>query len=220
MQPSEAARITPASPPFPAEWKIHTKLFFGAQIQQHANDLSRLLGIYSEYPYLYQQDKPLDDVNYIMERYVQQPDSVVCIIFDDNRPIGAAMGVPLSQAPSHYQEPFSENKYNRSTLFYWGELVVQTEYRNHKIAHTLYTEMGENIIQSKKYSAICFATVERDPNFRFYHLKPKDYADFDPLWTRLGFVKEPSLRFNGKWQLKGEKEETLQPMIFWKKNLA
>lgn len=217
MQPA-VAPVYPTANSARASAMVEYKLFFGAQIGEHAREISPLLSIYGEWPYLYRQLNPLEDVTYIQERYAEQPDSIVCIAYQGDKVIGAAMGVPLTQAPQHYRDAFPENE-RRPDVFYWGELVVLKEFRGEHIASGIYNKMGRHVIDSGKYKAICFASLERDAHYRLRHLQPADYVPLDDLWKRLGFEKRPEIAMQGKWTVLGDSEDSFHEMFYWWKKL-
>lgn len=219
MEPAAPAS-TPAVQSSRLALTIEYKLLFGQQIRDHAAVISPLLGIFAEWPYLYQQSDPLEDVNYILERYANQSDSAVCIAFEGNKAVGAAMGVPLTQAPQHYREAFPENEQRPDDIFYWGELVVLKEYRGEHIATELLTRLGKYVTESGKYKAICFANVEREADYRLSHLKPEKYVSLDELWKRFGFEKRLDIRMQGKWTVLNERVESLHEMFVWWKKLG
>ncbi|MCE5319258.1 MAG: GNAT family N-acetyltransferase [Parachlamydia sp.] len=217
MTPTSSA-TTPAIQGSRAHHTIDYKLLFGQQIRDYASVISPLLGIFAEWPYLYQQSDPLEDVKYILERYADQPDSVVCIAFDGKIAVGAAMGVPLTQAPQHYRDAFPENE-RRPDIFYWGEMVVLKEYRGEHIATELLTQLGRHVTESGKYKAICFASVEREADYRLSHHKPAKYVSLDVLWKRFGFEKRLDIRMQGKWTVLKEDADSLHEMFVWWKRL-
>lgn len=215
MTPAAQATI-PAQGTAKTAIAVEYKMFFGAKIAEHAHVISPLLSIYGEWPYLYQQSDPLEDIDYIMDRYAKQTDSVVCIAYNGPKAIGVAMGVPLTQAPPHYRDAFPENE-RRPDIFYWGELVVLKEYRGKHVAHEMYTRMAAHILG--KYKAICFASLEREDNYKLAHLKPAHEASLDSLWKRLGFEKRPDIKMQGKWTVLGDSEDSLHDMFYWWKKL-
>lgn len=189
-----------------------TKLICGMQISQYAPSISPLLGYYREWPYLYQQLDPLEDVGYVNRQYAQHADSIACIATHGETVVGVAMGQPLKRC--HLAFPQEER---RDDIFYWGELVVLPEFRRKGIAKQIYAKMGNAVIQSGKYRAICFASLDRPPDYRLNNLKTD--RSLDNLWKRLGFEKRDDLRVEGRWVVLGDTEESVHPMYFWWKEL-
>ena len=200
---------TPISPS-----DLQIKLIFGSQIEHYLEDLSRLLDIYSEWPYLYQSSTLEENKAYLMDRYARHPESIVCLAFKGKKAIGAALGVPLDKAPAHYLKNFPKDEI-RSDIFYWGELVVLPDDRRQHVAEEIYTKMGNCIKEEKRYKSICFASLERPADYRLNHLKPKNYSDLTPLWEKLGFKRRDELQSVGKWTVIGETEDSLHPMMYW-----
>lgn len=197
---------------------ISVKLCFGEQIRLYTRDLSHLcLEVYKEWPYLYEGSEE-EGVEYIEERYVKNPDSLVCLAFQGNQLIGAAMGLPLCHAPPHYLTCFKSDE-SLKDVFYWGELAVVPKHRHLKVAKEIYTKMGKEVIDSGKYRAIAFCEVTRSSDFIQKYPKPDQYRGNDSLWLHLNFEIKANLTCQGKWRLVGEAQESTQDMVYWWKTL-
>ncbi len=215
MQPRTLSASTGVKSAYQGQ-TIHVELVLlhGAEIGSVAQELCELLEVYREWPYLYEQSYPRENSDYLEERYVQQPGSVICLAYIEGKIVGAAMGVPLNCAPNYYQAAFPAQE-RRPDTFYLGEMVVLPEYRYKKIATQLYQHLLESI--SGSYRALCFATVVRSENDRLLHFKPRGYTSLD--LAELGFEKRDDLHTTAKWKVIGETEESEHPMIFWWKGL-
>lgn len=194
---------------------ITVNLLYGEQIRPYIRELARLcLDVYREWPYLYEGSEA-ECIEYVEERYVKKPDSVVCIALEGKTLIGAVMGLPLCHAPQHYLACYNEK--DQEGVFYWGELAVYPKYRNLKIAKEMYTTMGKAVIASGKYKAMAFCEVIRSAEFKYP--MPGNYVGHGTLWNALGFEKKENLTCQGKWKLVGEQEESSQLMVYWWKQL-
>lgn len=202
---------------------ISLKLLSGQQILPFISDIGQLiLEVYKEWPYLYEGTLE-EQYDYVQTRYINMPNSLVCTAFDQEKLVGLAMGVPLCEAPTHYLTPFTSNQecleLPLKNIFYWGELIVRSEYRQREIAQQMCDLVLKEILDNSDYKAIAFCTVERSDDFHLNNCKTNDYFSLDSKWEELGFKKHEDLSFNAVWRLVQESHESQHHMVYWVKKI-
>jgi hypothetical protein len=202
---------------------IHFKQLSGYEGTPFIADIGQLIiDVYKEWPYLYEGTTE-EQTQYIQKRYIEKPNSMIITAFEHKKLVGLGMGVPLSEAPDHYLAPFRcDNRcleFPLEDVFYVGELIVKPEYRQQRIAKEICQMMGNHILNSHRYQAVAFCTVNRPSDFHLAHLKPENYFSPDSFWEELGFTKYENLTFTGVWRLVQESDESQHQMIYWVKKL-
>lgn len=177
-------------------------------------ELAKLrIDILKSYPYLYDGD--LDyEYNYL-DTYVKCPESIIVLALDHDKVVGVSSAIPLEFETIEFQKPFLENHINSHDVFYFGESVLQPEYRKRGIYRHFFTEREA---AAKEYGSklTAFAAVERplnDPK------KPDNYVPLDSVWKHFGYEKHPELCMYYDWKVIGETSQTTNPLIFWLKKL-
>lgn len=186
----------------------------GQDIIPFIPELAKLrINIFRSYPYLYDGD--LDyEYNYL-NTYVKCSESIIVIVLDHNKVVGASSAIPLEFETIEFQKSFLENHINIQNVFYFGESVLQSEYRGSGIYRHFFTEREA---AAKQYGSklTAFAAIERpidDPK------KPKDYVPLDSVWKHFGYEKHPELCMYYEWKEIGEAIQSPKPLIFWLKKL-
>lgn len=92
----------------------------GSQIVPYIPDLAKLrLDVFHEYPYLYAGDMEYE-INYL-KTYIESPESIMVVILDDGKVIGASTAIPLEYETAECQKPFFDNNIKIQDVFYLGE---------------------------------------------------------------------------------------------------
>jgi GNAT superfamily N-acetyltransferase len=186
----------------------------GPDIIPFIPELARLrINIFKEYPYLY--DGNLDYEYKYLDTYIKCPESVIVFALDHNKVVGASSGIPLEFETIELQKPFLDNQINIQDVFYFGESVLEPEYRGRNIYRQFFAQR-EAAAREYGCKIAAFAAVERDPDDP---RKPKDYVPLDDVWKYFGYEKHPELYAYFEWKEVGEKIQTPKPMIFWLKKL-
>jgi GNAT superfamily N-acetyltransferase len=186
-------------------------------IMPHVEAITNLcLIVFKEYPYLY--DGYFEEYVPFIKGYAQSEHGIGCLLFDDNKLVGVAIGCPLNEiCEKTFQKPFIEHNYqNLHQFFYLGELVLLKEYRGKGHGKKLYYTV-ENEVIKKGFPTIYFCKIIEFDN---HPLMPADYYSLDSFWTHLGFQTCQDLQFNGFWKVVGKTEVSTHPMIFWMKQLS
>lgn len=197
--------------------ECHMMILHGHEITEYLGDIIRLrLDVFGEYPYLYEGTAE-EEFEYIEETYIKIPESVVCLVFDNERVIGAATGVPLNKTRTKVHLPLVKAGYNINDIFFLGELVLEKEYRGLKLGQQLYQSFENYVKNNTKCDTVAFYEVERSLNDP---LKPSNYISRDSYWLKQGFFKHSELKTEGQWKIIGDKEETFHPMVYWLKSIG
>lgn len=188
----------------------------GSAIHPHLPDLARLrIQVFREYPYLYQGTVAYEE-NYL-RRYANNPDSVMVLVWAEDRVVGASSGLPLAAEPPELIEPFLAHGYDPSRIFYYGESVLLPEYRGKGLGKRFFEEREAHARAVANFNTVCFCAVERPAN---HPRRPAGYQPLDAFWHRRGFIQHPELRASFSWQDVDEPAESPKPMVFWLKSLV
>lgn len=186
----------------------------GQEILPYIDDLSRLrMDAFKAYPYLYIGDLAYES-NYL-RAYIQCPESMMVLVFDDDKVVGASTAIPLEFEIVEFQKPFLDRGMAVQDVFYLGESVLLPEYRGRNIYRRFFEERES---AAKKYGCkiAAFAAVEREPNDP---RRPKDYVPLDDVWKYFGYEERPDLVAYYHWQELDEDSASIKPLRFWLKNI-
>lgn len=178
-------------------------------------DLARLrIRVFRDFPYLYDGTVEYEE-NYL-KTYTACPESVVVLVLDQDRVVGASTGLPMAAETPEFQQPFVENGYDPARVFYCAESVLLPEYRGRGIYPKFFAEREGHAIRLGRFDLAAFCCVQRPED---HPLRPRDYVPLDGVWSRFGYVKHPELLTRYHWKDVDEAEETAKPMVFWLKPL-
>jgi GNAT superfamily N-acetyltransferase len=190
--------------------------YTGESIRQFLPDIARLrMEVFLEYPFLYAGDENYE-MKYL-EKFITSKDAVAAIAFDGKKIIGASTGLPFTAESQDLQKPFTETGLHPKDYFYFGESVLQKQYRRLGIGHRFFDEREKHARKLGRFKYLCFCTVKRaanDPR------RPPDFVPHHRFWQKRGFKEHPELTCMLAWQEIGEKHETLKEMVFWIKQLS
>lgn len=194
--------------------EITGQLLTGPAIADALDDLALLrLDIFPEYPYLYQGRKD-DELTYL-NTYAEVPDGCVILARDGFTVIGAATGMPLIHEDAQVVDAFSGTALPLNEVYYVGELLFCTAYRNGGLGRKLLDRLESHIRSLGRYHTLTCATVERPDD---HPLRPRDYIPISRFLARTGFVRLPGVTSHFIWrETDGVKRS--HPMQFWNKEL-
>lgn len=194
--------------------EVHMKVLRGKEIVPFVEDITELcLMGYREYPYLY--EGTASEYGPFIQNYADSPNGIVCLLFDGDRPIGVATGLPMAEMRERFQAPFKHTEVDLFSLFYLGELIVSKEYRKRGYASQLCFELERCAKETGRYSKMCFCTIKEPEN---HSLRPIDYKSVQDGWR--GYAKHEEILFFCHWLCVGETEESDHPMVYWIKDLT
>jgi len=194
--------------------KLNILRLKGAEIIPYIPTLAKLrIEIFKAYPYLYIGDLRYE-MNYL-QVYVNCSESIVVLVLDHDKVVGASTAIPLAFETIELKKPFIDNNINIKNVFYFGESVLQPEYRGRNIYRHFFEER-EKAAKENDCTIAAFAAIERakdDPR------RPKGYVSLDSIWKHFGYEKHPELCAYFAWKEVGESTQTTKPLIFWLKTL-
>jgi GNAT superfamily N-acetyltransferase len=195
---------------------LHVQRLSGGDIDAWLPDLARLrIRVFREFPYLYDGSAAYEEK--YLKTYTDAPDSVMVLVLDRDRVVGASSGLPLETEPPNVIEPFLAHGYDPRRIFYYGESVLLPEYRGRGLGKRFFEEREVHVRQLGRFEVTCFCVVQRPAD---HPRRPAGYVPLDALWNRQGFVRHPELRATFSWRDLDDEEESPKPMVFWLKKLA
>lgn len=194
--------------------KLKIISFKGKDSIPYIPDLAKLrIEIFKNYPYLY-----IGDMEYetdYLQTYVDCPESVIVVVFDEDKVVGASTAIPLEFETDQFKKPFIEHDIKVPEIFYFGESVLLPAYRGQKIYRQFFQERETAARQyGSKIAAFCEIKRAADDSRR-----PKDYIPLDKVWRHFGYEKHPELCMYYEWKEIGEETMSAKPLIFWLKKL-
>lgn len=196
------------------EWRGKPHMQFlslsGRQITPWLEELARLrIEVFREFPYLY--DGSTEYEMKYLQAYVNSPRSLVFLVRDGDRAIGATTALPLADADPEFQRAFASQGMKLEGVYYFGESVLLPEYRGRGYGHRFFDER-EAYARQLGFAVTTFCAVVRDEN---HPARPKDYAPHDVFWTKRGYRLAEGFTCTYRWQDIGESEQTEKLMQFW-----
>lgn len=186
----------------------------GTEILPYINDLAQLrMSVFSEYPYLYEGN--LDYEIKYLKTYMDSPHSIMIVVSDLHKIVGASTAIPLKFETFEFQQPFITLNMDINDIFYFGESVLDKHHRGKGIYRYFFHERE---MAAKNYGChtAAFCAVEREENDP---RRPADYVPLDTIWKHFGYEKHPEITTTFDWKELGEAQQSPKPMTFWLKKL-
>ncbi len=189
--------------------------FHGAELAPHLDALGELrIAVFHEYPYLYAGT--LEHEREYLGTYVRSSGSLVVLVFDDDRVVGATTCLPMLDEGPEFQAAFVQAGCDLSTICYFGESILLPAYRGRGIGKEFFVRRETHVKKlGLKLSAFC--AVDRPAE---HVLRPQGYRPLDNFWRSQGYVKRPELQATFVWQEIGEDIESPKTLTFWTKEQA
>jgi GNAT superfamily N-acetyltransferase len=187
--------------------------FHGTELAPHLDALGELrIAVFHEYPYLYAGT--LEHEREYLRTYLQSSGSLVVLVFDDDRVVGATTCLPMLDEGPEFQAAFVQAGYDLATLCYFGESILLPAYRGQGIGKEFFVRREAHVRKlGMKLSAFC--AVDRPAE---HPLRPQGYRPLDEFWRSQGYVKRPELQATFVWQEIGEETESPKTLTFWTKD--
>ena len=189
--------------------------FHGAELAPHLDALGELrIAVFHEFPYLYAGT--LEHEREYLGTYVRSSGSLVVLVFDDDRVVGATTCLPMLDEGPEFQAAFVQAGYDLSTICYFGESILLPAYRGRGIGKEFFVRREAHVRKlGLKLSTFC--AVDRPAE---HVLRPQGYRPLDDFWRSQGYVKRPELQATFVWQEIGEETESPKTLTFWTKEQA
>lgn len=189
--------------------------FHGAELAPHLDALGELrIAVFHEYPYLYAGT--LEHERQYLGTYVRSSGSLVVLVFDDDRVVGATTCLPMLDEGPEFQAAFVQAGYDLSTICYFGESILLPAYRGKGIGKEFFVRR-ETHVRKLGLKLSTFCAVDRPAE---HVLRPQGYRPLDDFWRSQGYVKRPELQATFVWQEIGEDTESPKTLTFWTKEQA
>ncbi len=182
----------------------------------HIGDLARLrIAVFREFPYLY--DGSYEYEEHYLQTYLKEPESIVVLVYDGDRAVGATTGIPMQAETAEFQAPFIEQGYDPARIFYCAESVLLPAYRGRGIYPRFFAERERHARTLGRFDWSGFCCVQRPLD---HPLRPLDYVPLDRIWSKFGYNRHDELKTTYPWKDLNETEESAKPMVFWLKSLT
>ncbi|WP_407569031.1 GNAT family N-acetyltransferase [Deinococcus altitudinis] len=186
----------------------------GPELEAAIPELSRLrVAVFWDFPYLYVGD-PDYEARYLRS-YLNTPESLVVLVRDGEKVVGASSALPLSAEQTELKAPWQAAGLNVNRVWYLAESVLLPEYRGRGLGVRFFEER-ERRGRELGYGVASFCAVERPPD---HPRRPAGYVPLDGFWSRRGYVRRPELSAQLPWQDLDEDAESPKTMIFWTRQL-
>lgn len=194
---------------------ISIRCVHGEEAFAHISDIARLrIEVFREFPYLYDGDDAYEQ-RYLAS-YFACPESIVVLALDGERVVGASTGIPLKAAEQEWRQAFRDTTYSIDSIFYFGESVLEPNYRGRGIGHLFFDERESFAQQQRGIRYTSFCSVVRDGD---HPSRPAGYRSNETFWRKRGYEKIPNLTAYFQWKDLGVLDETSKKMEFWLREL-
>jgi GNAT superfamily N-acetyltransferase len=169
---------------------LQTRRFTGPQVARHIPELARLrILVFRQFPCLY--DGHTDYGQRYLRTCTASTDSVVVLVFDGERIVGASTGLPLADETDNVIAPFREQSMDVERIFYFGESVLLPEYRGRGLGVRFFEEREDHARSLGRFDFTCFCAVERPAD---HPLRAEGYVPLHRFWENRGYPRQPSLK--------------------------
>lgn len=190
---------------------VRVLTFRGAEMTEWLDAVARLrVEVFRNFPYLYEGDAAYE--KHYLSMYTRSADSLLVLVHADGQVVGASTGLPLGDAESAIQAPFTERGIPVENAFYCGESVLLPTFRGLGLGHRFFDEREAHARSLGDIRWTAFASVDRaddDPR------RPVDYRSNDSFWARRGYVRQSDMKVRLPWKQVGETHETEQALTMW-----
>lgn len=179
----------------------------GNAIEDFLEDLVYLrTKIFREWPYLYEAERE-GEVKYL-RLLTQSKNSLVVLLLDQGRVVGAATALPLEDSEDFFRKTFQEKGYNPSEFFYLSEVMLEKPFRGRRVLFEMYELLEKHrkaVFPDRKK---CFCKIERD------HKKSRNLS-IPRFLKKYGYTRHPELTAMAQWREIGKKREEEHQLVFY-----
>lgn len=187
----------------------------GAAIAARLPALAALrIRVFRDFPYLYEGSEAYE--RDYLQTYVNAPDSLIALVWDGERAVGATSAIPLWDEVAELKRPFEQQGYDLERICYFGESLLLPAYRGRGLGVRFFEEREAHARELGRFDTVCFCAVQRPPD---HPRRPPDYQPLDEFWRRRGFTRRPELHTTFSWRDLDEPQASPKPMVFWTKPL-
>lgn len=194
--------------------QLTIKRLKGKEVLPYIPELAKLrIEVFRDYPYLY--EGKLEYESHYLQTYVNCPESVMVLVFDNHQVVGISTSIPMEFETIEFQKPFLDHAIPVQDIFYLGESVLLPAYRGQGVYKHFFQER-ESAARQYGCKIAAFAAIERPDN---HPAKPDHYTPLNAVWKRFGYEKHSELCMHYKWKDLYEDTPSDKPLIFWMKQL-
>lgn len=187
----------------------------GAEGRPFAKDLARLrLKVFYDFPYLY--DGSIEYEEKYLETYFRAEYSYLFLVEDAGKIVGATTSIWANEEEVNFKIPFKDNGIDPTDVFYFGESVLEKEYRGKGIGKRFFAERESYARSLPFIKYLSFCSVIRPVN---HPMEPVDHKSLDIFWKKMGFHQDQKIQTSYAWKDRNEKVETAKTMQFWLKQI-
>ena len=195
-----------------ADAELSVQAASGPELEAAIPELSRLrVAVFREFPYLYAGD-PDYETRYLRS-YLDAPESLVVLVQDGGRVVGASSALPLHREQPVLRAPWENSGLDVGSVWYLAESVLLPRYRGRGLGVRFFEER-ERRGRELGYKVASFCAVERSAH---HPRRPADHVPLDTFWGHRGYVRHPELVAQLPWQDLDESAESPKDMVFWTK---
>lgn len=191
---------------------ITVRRLSGKAILPYIEEAARLrIEVFREYPYLYEGDMKYEQA--YLKSYTGADSSVMVLAMVGKKIIGVSTGMSLEQAAEEFRNPFIQQGYDLRRIFYFGESVLQREYRGRGIGHAFFDER-ECHARHLGFQHCVFCAIDRskeDPR------RPSEFRPLNAFWHKRGYQPIQGLKCQLSWKEIGAATEQVHSLQFWAK---
>lgn len=165
--------------------------------------------VFRDFPYLYDGSEAYEER--YLKRYTTSNGTVVVLVLDDNRVVGASTGMPMYEEDDAVRRPFEKKGYDPDDIFYFGESVLLPEYRGLGYGVRFFEEREAHAL-ALGYKITTFCAVDRPAN---HQKKPTGYQPLDHFWEKRGYKKLPEMKSTFIWKDLDEAVESPKTLTYW-----
>lgn len=185
----------------------------GAALTPHLKALAELrIQVFFEWPYLYDGDLAYEEQ--YLARYQNCPQSLVCLVYDNDHLVGASTCLPAVAAEEDFQIPLKELKLPKEECLYLGESLLLSDYRGHGLGHQFFDAREQHAYQLGLRHCF-FCAVERPEE---HPLRPSNARGHASFWQSRGY-DERNAHIELSWKDRGQREESRKRLQVWHRAL-
>ena len=197
------------------EWRraagLRIECVSGAAIAPCLPALAALrIRVFRDWPYLYDGD--LDYEAEYLKTYSRSPRSLFVLAFDGDKIVGCSTAVPLADENPEFQAPFVAAGIPVEDVYYFGESVLDREYRGRGLGHRFFDAREAHARQLGGFALTAFCAVQRDADDP---RRPSGYRPLDAFWRVRGYAPRPDLVTTFDWKEVAHEAASAHPMMFW-----
>lgn len=186
----------------------------GAAILPWLDALAQLrIRVFRDWPYLYDGSEAYE--RSYLQKYAASDRGLMVLAQDGGRVVGAASGLPMRDADAAFQAPFAGGPWSLEQIFYFGESVLDSDWRGQGIGHRFFDER-EAFARQNGFACCTFCAVQRPSD---HPARPPAARDLAPFWRSRGYAPIEGAVTRFAWVDVGERNESVKPMQFWGKTL-